>query len=208
MKPELSPEMNDKITFYRSMRRPQAAPFFNFPVLPPSRRLVYVPLGYDNYEVIHTLFQEDDNRFVNQEFKDKKRIGIYVVDLKEFARYSPKKGAYDWLLYDQNTPIGVLHLYDFTQEKLDSKYKRCTIGFAIGKPYRQQGFAAEAIQQGVSYIFKHFEEIEKVLAYTYPDNTASIKLLEKLGFRANTIDYMPQDRYTFFERIKEKKGVT
>jgi RimJ/RimL family protein N-acetyltransferase len=190
------------------MRRPQAAPFFSFPVLPPSRRLVYEPLDYHNYEVIHTLFQEDDNRFVNQEFKDKKRIGIYVVDLKEFAKYSPKKGAYDWLLYDQNTPIGILHLYDFTQEKLDGKYKRCTIGFAIGKPYRQQGFAAEAIQQGVDYIFKHFEEIEKVLAYTYPDNTASIKLLEKLEFRANTIDYMPQDRYTFFEKIKNKGEVT
>ncbi len=208
MKPELSPEMNDKIAFYHSMRRPQAAPFFNFPVLSPSQRLVYKPLDYDNYEVIHTLFQEDDNRFVNQEFKDKNRIGIYVVDLKEFARYSPKKGAFDWLLYDEDTPIGILHLYDFTQEKLGGKYKRCTIGFAIGKPYRRHGFAAEAIQQGLDYIFKHFEEIEKVLAYTYPDNIASIKLLEKLGFKVNTIDYMPQDRYVFFEKIKNKSGVT
>lgn len=207
MKPELSPEMNDKIAFYRSMRRPEATPFFDFPILPPSKRLTYVPLEYHNYEVIHTLFQEDDNPFVNKEFKDKNRIGIYVVDLKEFARYSPKKGAYDWLLYEQDTPIGILHLYDFTQEKIDGKYKRCTIGFAIAKPFRRQGFAAEAIAQGVDYIFQHFKKIERVLAYTYPHNTASIKLLTKLGFRVNRVDYLPQGQYTFLEKIKNQAGI-
>lgn len=202
MKQELSPKMQDKIAFYRSMRRKEAKPFFEFPVLPPSLRLKYVPLDYSNYHTLHELFGEDDNRFVNVEFKEKERIGIYVVDLREFAKYSPKRGAFDWLIYLDDQAVGVIHLYDLTREKRDDKYKRCTIGFSIAKAYRRNGFASEAIHHLTTYVFEHFADIDKVIAYTFPDNIASIGVLQKLGFAPNSSDYLFSERYSFFEKSR------
>lgn len=203
MKAYISPDMQEKIDFYRSMRRPEAVPFFNFPAISPSQRLTYIPLGYENFEVLFDLFKADDNRFVNPEFKDKERIGIYVVGLKEFAKYSPKRGAHDWILYHQEAPIGVLHLYDFSKEKRDGKHQKCTIGFAIAKPYRRLGFGAEAIAQGINYIFSNFESVNCIMAYTYLDNEASIGILTKLGFLPNTSDYAHHSRYAFFEKFRQ-----
>ena len=200
MKEQLSQKMQDKIAFYRSMRRKEARPFFEFPPLLPSSRLHYAPLDYDNYQVLHELFAAEDNPFVNLEFKEKEKIGIYVVDLREFAKYSPKRGAFDWLIYLDDQAIGVLHLFDLSREKANEKFKRCTIGFSIGKEFRRKGFAFEAIAHQIEYIFTHFKDIERIIAYTFPNNAASIGVLQKLGFTSNSKDYLSTDRYTFFEK--------
>lgn len=202
MEQQLSQKMQDKIAFYRSMRRKEAKPFFEFPPLSPSARLEYLPLDYDNYHILHELFGQEDNPFVNLEFKEKEKIGSYVVDLREFAKFSPKRGAFDWLIYYEDMPIGVIHLYDLTREKIDDKYKRCTIGFSIAEKYRRLGFASEAILHEMNYIFDHFPDIENILAYTYPDNEASIGVLRKLGFLPNTTDFLATYRYSFFEKKK------
>ena len=200
MEKQLSQKMQDKIAFYRSMRRKEAKPFFEFPPLLSSARLRYLPLDYDNYHVLHELFGEEDNQFVNLEFKEKEKIGNYVVDLREFAQFSPKRGACDWLIYYGEEAIGVIHLYDLTRERLHNKYKRCTIGFSIAREYRRHGFASEAILHQKEYIFEQFPAIESIIAYTDPDNKASINLLRKLGFELNTTDFLPTDRYSFFEK--------
>jgi RimJ/RimL family protein N-acetyltransferase len=200
MKEQVSQKMQDKIAFYRSMRREEARPFFEFPPLLPSARLRYIPLDYDNYHVLHELFAEEDNPFINLEFKEKEKIGIYVVDLREFAKYSPKRGAFDWLIYYDDQPIGVLHLFDLSREKTNEKFKRCTIGFSIGKEFRRQGFAFEAIAHQIAYVFEHFKDIERIIAYTFPNNEASIGVLKKLGFTSNSKDYLSTDRYSFFEK--------
>ena len=192
--------MQEKIAFYRSMRREEARPFFDFPPLLPSARLQYQPLDYDNYEILYQLFAEEDNPFLNIEFKEKEKIGIYVVDLHEFAKFSPKRGAFDWLIYWKGRPIGVLHLFDLSRERADEKYKRCTIGFSIGKPFRRNGFASEAISHQIEYVFEHFKDIDRIIAYTFPDNEASIGVLKKLGFTSNFKDYLSTDRYSFFEK--------
>lgn len=200
MKQQLSQKMQDKIAFYRSMRREEARPFFEFPPLPPSARLQYQPLDYDNYEILHELFAEEDNPFINLEFKEKEKIGIYVVDLREFAKFSPKRGAFDWLIYWKNRPVGVLHLFDLSRERANGKNKRCTIGFSIGKEFRRKGFASEAISHQIEYVFEHFSNIERIIAYTAPNNEASIGVLTKLGFSSNAEDFLSTDRYSFFEK--------
>ncbi|MBX2872728.1 MAG: GNAT family N-acetyltransferase [Saprospiraceae bacterium] len=205
MEQQLSQKMQDKITFYRSMRREEARPFFEFPPLLPSVRLQYLPLDYDNYHILHELFAEEDNPFINLEFKEKEKIGIYVVDLREFAKFSPKRGAFDWLIYWEGQPIGVLHLFDLSRERANGKHKKCTIGFSIGQKFRRNGFAFEAISHQVEYIFEHFGDIERIIAYTFPNNKASIGVLKKVGFALNTKDYLSMDRYSFFEKWRAKR---
>ncbi len=55
------------------------------------------------------------------------------------------------------------------------------IGFAFLKAYTRQGYAAEATLAVLTFI-KSQNSHKSILAVTIPQNTNSIKLLEKLGF--------------------------
>lgn len=56
------------------------------------------------------------------------------------------------------------------------------IGFAFLERFRGQGYAAESIGTTLDHA-RHRLGLKRVLAITSPDNTASIRLLEKLGLR-------------------------
>jgi len=56
------------------------------------------------------------------------------------------------------------------------------LGFALLPRFRSQGYAFEAAEAVLSHA-RHTLRLERTLAITSPDNTASIKILETLGFR-------------------------
>ncbi|GJM31176.1 MAG: hypothetical protein DHS20C18_01770 [Saprospiraceae bacterium] len=200
MSERITPRMQIRMKKIRSMRRPDAEPFFHFPDLPNSERLTYQPLGYNNYMTLNELFAEDDSPFANPEFKELERIELYVVSLLEFARYSPRRCGQDWIIHlaETGTAVGVLHLYDFTKEPFGNRDQKCSIGFAIAAPFRRKGYALESIGNLLTYIFQHFEMIQ-VLAYTTRDNLPSQSLLKRLCFSPNDQDYDHPDHYAFFE---------
>jgi RimJ/RimL family protein N-acetyltransferase len=85
-------------------------------------------------------------------------------------------GLYQVELKDTHTPVGMCGL--LKREELP----HADIGFAFLPDYWNKGFASEA----ASAVLKDARERLKpgrVLAIVNPDNDASIKLLEKLGFR-------------------------
>ncbi|MBS9462918.1 GNAT family N-acetyltransferase [Flagellimonas sp. 389] len=74
-----------------------------------------------------------------------------------------------------NVKIGTCGLYD--REGLEG----IDLGFAFLPKYERKGYAFEASQALVDKTKKQFE-IDYLSAITVPDNIASQKLLEKLGF--------------------------
>jgi RimJ/RimL family protein N-acetyltransferase len=56
------------------------------------------------------------------------------------------------------------------------------IGYTVASEYHRQGFATEASQGLLRHAFT-FSEVRRVVAETMTDLTASIGVLEKLGFR-------------------------
>lgn len=200
MSVRITERMQTRMDKIRSMRRPEAQPYFHFPELLPSERLSYRPLGYDNYLTLSELFIDDSSPYTNPEFKQLERIELYVVSLLEFAQYSPKRCGKDWIVHQigSDLPVGVVHIYDLTKETQRDSHRNCTIGFAIAAPYRRQGFAKEAVGHLTSYIFQHFD-LTHILAYTIKENQPSQQLLNNLGFRRNDQDYTHPDHYAFFE---------
>lgn len=79
-------------------------------------------------------------------------------------------------LKTNNKPIGMCGL--IKRGYLDHP----DIGFAFLPDYTGQGYAYEIAKRTVQYALTQLEK-EKILAITLPENSSSIKLLEKIGFR-------------------------
>lgn len=96
-------------------------------------------------------------------------FGLYLVELK-----------------DSKTPIGMCGLL-----KRDS-LPNVDLGFAFLPDYWGKGFAFEA----ASVVMSHAREVLELhffLAITDPDNEASIRLLEKLGFQFDRVIKLSED---------------
>ncbi|MDO9085070.1 MAG: GNAT family N-acetyltransferase [Anaerolineaceae bacterium] len=56
------------------------------------------------------------------------------------------------------------------------------LGYRMSPKYQNQGYGSESAQALVDYGFRELH-VHRVVAYCHPDNVASWKLLEKIGFR-------------------------
>ena len=73
--------------------------------------------------------------------------------------------------------IGSCGFYGF-----HTRYQRATIGYELARNYWRQGIMTEALSAVINYGFGD-SELNRIEAVVMPENTASIKMLEKLGFR-------------------------
>ena len=62
-----------------------------------------------------------------------------------------------------------------------------TSGFRLAQPYWGQGLATEAASAWVRAAFDEYH-IHRLGAFVHPENVASIRVLEKLGFHAKRRD--------------------
>jgi aminoglycoside 6'-N-acetyltransferase len=56
------------------------------------------------------------------------------------------------------------------------------LGFTLARPYWGQGYASESTSAVIDYLFRELE-LHRIIAECDTDNRASIRLLERLGFR-------------------------
>ncbi len=96
-------------------------------------------------------------------------FGLWMVELK-----------------DSHTPIGMCGLI-----KRDS-LPNPDIGFAFLPAFEKQGYAFEAAQATMQYA-THVLKLTTVLAITLPENSSSIKLLNKIGLQFMEHITMPGD---------------
>ncbi len=99
--------------------------------------------------------------------------------IREGAWTNQPKPGYGQLLVelkDSGEPVGVCGL--LYRPSLDVT----DVGFALLSPYQHQGYAYEAATAVLQY-GRATLGISQIVALTVPENTASIKLIEKLGLR-------------------------
>ncbi|MCR8641266.1 GNAT family N-acetyltransferase [Paenibacillus sp. N1-5-1-14] len=75
----------------------------------------------------------------------------------------------------ERTPIGELHIHWYVEER-----RSWEMGYCIFPEYRGQGYGVEAAREVLKYAFDEWNA-HKVVAMCNAHNTASYKLLEKLG---------------------------
>ena len=77
----------------------------------------------------------------------------------------------------QEKAVGLIDLFDY-----DPQHHRAGIGILILSEYRSKGVAYKAIQLLANYAFTHLQ-IHQLYANIIADNTKSLKLFKKIGFK-------------------------
>jgi RimJ/RimL family protein N-acetyltransferase len=97
-------------------------------------------------------------------------FGLYLVELRQ-----------------SHTPIGMCGL--IKREELPD----VDIGFAFLPDFWKQGFASEAAAAVMNYAQQTLH-LKRIVAITNPDNDASIKLLQRMGFTFEGLINLAKDR--------------
>lgn len=82
-------------------------------------------------------------------------------------------------------------------------YNWIDFGYRLAQPYWGKGFATEAASGWVRAAFGQFH-IDRLTAFVHPENLASIRVLDKLGFHADgqeTVMGMKSILYSLVRRL-------
>ena len=147
--------------------------FSEFPVLE-TKRLILRELQYADGPDIYAYFNEDVAKFYDW-------LPSTIAEGRGFVRYF-KTGYEEELsirwgitIKPSNKIVGTCGFSDFYH------FSRAEIGYELSKDYWHQGIMVEALQRIIPFGFDEMG-IHRMQASVFPENHASIHLLEKLGF--------------------------
>jgi [ribosomal protein S5]-alanine N-acetyltransferase len=84
-----------------------------------------------------------------------------------------------WAVADKTTDpcLGLVNYHDG-----HIRNKRVAIGYIVDPAHCRQGIATEAVSAMIGFCFQDLG-LHRLQAFIHPDNTPSLKLIEKVGFR-------------------------
>lgn len=75
---------------------------------------------------------------------------------------------------------------------LSAEHNSAEVGFGIYPTHQGKGFMTEVLQAAIPYGFNEMQ-VHMIEAYTHPQNLASIRVLQKSGFKPRSKDNIPAD---------------
>ncbi|MEK6908555.1 MAG: GNAT family N-acetyltransferase [Nanoarchaeota archaeon] len=120
-------------------------------------------ISYFTYYWPYPLTESKVNKIlreIEKEWKEKKTVIMFKIQLK-----------------DNGNIIGVIDIFDINKTDKNAK-----VGYWLGKDYRGNGYALEALKEAIDFSFNKLK-LEKLFADTLTNNISSNKLLKKAGFR-------------------------
>ncbi|BAQ16456.1 GNAT family N-acetyltransferase [Methyloceanibacter caenitepidi] len=103
----------------------------------------------------------------------RRRIRHYLRDMREDMGYA-------LFVYDARSTdlVGGITLCNVRRGVTQS----CTLGYWVGEAYARQGYMTAAVRAVVPFVFDSLE-LHRLEAACLPTNTASMRLLERVGFK-------------------------
>jgi [ribosomal protein S5]-alanine N-acetyltransferase len=160
-----------------------------FPILETERlKLVNITQNYaENMFEIFSL--EEVTKYYGSDPFTVKDEAIKLIDM--FQKNFHEKRSIRWgiILKQEETFIGTLGL-----NGLQLKNMKSEIGYELHPNYWRNGYASEAIKEIIRFSFEDLA-LNRIGAVVFPDNQASLNLLEKLGFMKEGLlrDYLHQN---------------
>ena len=120
-----------------------------------------------------------------------------VITLDEHKEWFKRKFSDEnvliWILEDKNMPIGMV--------RLEKEGNRILLNYLIAPQSRGKKLASKMLGMAMKELNDHWKNV-KVLAYTLPENIASIKSLENAGFY---LDGSSAEKNCYVFNIEEKQ---
>jgi ribosomal-protein-alanine N-acetyltransferase len=131
----------------------------------------------EDADVMHDCFTDPEAmRFWNhpvhtRRIESERAVRNYIDCTPSYYRF--------WAVADAKTDacLGLVNYHDG-----HIRSKRVAIGYIIHPARQRQGLATEAVSSMLGYCFDQLG-LHRVQAFIHPDNVASCRLVEKLGFR-------------------------
>ncbi len=98
----------------------------------------------------------------------------YIASIDEFI---PDPHRFVIVLKETNRTIGLLHLMPVSDRQVETM----EIGYLINPSQRRKGYATEAVSRMIQFLMEE-GKLEVILLGACEKNTASLSMIEKLGF--------------------------
>ena len=142
-----------------------------------TERLLIRPINLEDQKAI---FEYRSNKTTNQY---QGWIPEYINDVVTFIKKSAKEINHPntWfqfviILKDHQKIIGDLGIHFLSDNK------QVEIGCTLNTDFQNKGYATESLTSIIDYLFKDLKK-HRITSSIDPDNTNSIKLVERIGFR-------------------------
>ena len=123
------------------------------------------------YEVPDPYSIQDALAFINKAHNDFESLSALHFAI-EYKGMSDQRNNYPVL-------IGIIGL-----KNIDLTNKKANLGYWIGEKYWGRGIATECVRLIIKYAFSSSDlGLREVIAYVFPENKASIRVLEKNGMK-------------------------
>ncbi len=118
----------------------------------------------------------------------------------DFSSYPGRQDLFAIRLKETGRLIGIVSYFDEKEES-------CEIGYGIGSAFWNQGYATEAVQRFLEYLWER--GMRTVFASFFTGNDASRRVLEKCGmsyshFSEKELTYLGTERNLIYYSIKRK----
>ncbi len=131
--------------------------------------------------IIDPIRETDKEDYFFNISHDKKVLETFVcryadtVEEFDFSSYPGRRDLFAIRLKETGRLVGII-LY------FDRKEDACEIGYGIGSGFWNQGYATEAVQRFLEYLFQE-EGLRTVYASFFTGNDASRRVMENCGMR-------------------------
>lgn len=147
-----------------------------FPVLETSRLYLRKIIDDDASDIFEYLSDDTVTKYLGKESLTN-IDGAYEIINKIEINYNDRRGIRWGIIHKEHEKlIGTIGF-----DGIQIKNKRADIGYDINSNYWRQGFATEAINEVINFGFNSLD-LNRIGSVVYPDNIASLNLLEKVGF--------------------------
>jgi len=103
--------------------------------------------------------------------------GTYEFIRRHLWEYENNPDFYGWVITLDDEIIGSIGLYS-----IDHSSESCELGFLIGSKWWNRGYTTEAVEAVLKFAFNRMFA-HRVQASHHPENTASKRVLEKVGMK-------------------------
>lgn len=147
-------------------------------------RLVLKILTSDDAYIVTEFLNRGRDLF--EKYESKKVESYYTESYQknvldaEFSAMLTKKYL-RYYVFKKNNPNLVIGTVSFGNVS-DAPYNSSTIGYKFDPFFHHQGYAYEAINAVLNTAFSYLR-LHRILAVIMPENEASIRLIEKVGFK-------------------------
>jgi len=126
------------------------------------------------YNVPDPYSVQDALNFIKSSHSDFKSLTGLQFAI-EYRRGKPEHRSNNNLLF-----VGSIGL-----KNIDLVNKKANLGYWIGEQYWNRGIATECVRLMIDYALSYQLALNEISAYVFPENKASIQVLEKNGMRSN-----------------------